>query len=102
MTDITPIVLAVLALISAVLTVVIVPWIRSKTTAEQWTQIGTWVEIAVHAAEQLYSGNGRGAEKLEYVVAFLKAKKLYIDPEKIKAMIEAEVSKLNGGKKNAA
>lgn len=102
MTDITPIVAIIIALIFAVITIIIAPWIKSRTTSEQLTQIMSWVNIAVLAAEQLFRGVGRGEEKKQYVLDFLKSKGYYIDAEKIEAMIEAEVAKLNGGKTNEA
>ena len=102
MTDITPIVAIIIALIFASITIIIAPWIKSHTTSEQLTQIMSWVNIAVLAAEQLFKGVGRGEEKKQYVIDFLKSKGYYIDAEKIEAMIEAEVAKLNGGKKNEA
>ena len=102
MTDITPIVAIIIALIFAVITIIIAPWIKSRTTSEQLKQIISWVNIAVLAAEQLFKGIGRGEEKKQYVIDFLKSKGYYIDAEKIEAMIEAEVAKLNGGKTNEA
>ena len=102
MTDITPIAQAFIALITTVIVIVIIPWIKSRTTTEQQTQILSWVRIAVLAAEQLFRGVGRGEEKKQYVLDFLKSKGYYIDAEKIDAMIEAEVSKLNGGMINEA
>ena len=102
MTDITQIVAIIIALIFAVITIIIAPWIKSRTTSEQLTQIMSWVNIAVLAAEQLFKGIGRGEEKKQYVIDFLKSKGYYIDAEKIEAMIEAEVAKLNGGKTNEA
>ena len=102
MTDITPIAQAFIALVITVIVIVIIPWIKSRTTSEQLTQIMSWVNIAVLAAEQLFKGVGRGEEKKQYVIDFLKSKGYYIDAEKIEAMIEAEVAKLNGGKTNEA
>lgn len=102
MTDITPIIQAVIALVFIVIGVIAIPWIKSRTTSEQLKQIISWVNIAVLAAEQLFKGIGRGEEKKQYVIDFLKSKGYYIDAEKIEAMIEAEVAKLNGGKTNEA
>lgn len=102
MTDITPIIQAVIALVFIVIGVIAIPWIKSRTTSDQLKQIMSWVNIAVLAAEQLFKGIGRGEEKKQYVIDFLKSKGYYIDAEKIEAMIEAEVAKLNGGKTNEA
>ena len=71
--DITPIANAAIALIAAIVSVYLIPWIRSKTTNEQRKQFVAWVKIAVSAAEQVYNGPGRGEEKKQYVIDFLKA-----------------------------
>jgi len=69
--DITPIIEAVLALAATVVTVIVIPYIRSKTTAQQQAEINGWVRIAVSAAEQIYVGSGRGQEKKAYVINWL-------------------------------
>lgn len=71
--DLTSIANAVIALIAAIITAFVIPWIRSKTTAAQFEKIKMWVTVAVEAAEQLYTGSGRGAEKKAYVVEFLNS-----------------------------
>ena len=53
------------------------------------------MKIAVAAAEQLYKGAGRGAEKKAYVLEFLKKNGFTIDMDAIDAMIEAAVQQLN-------
>ena len=63
MYDLTPIIEAVAALTGVVITCILVPFIRSKTTAEQQKEINAWVKIAVSAAEQIFKGSGSGAEK---------------------------------------
>ena len=83
--DITPIIEAVAALIAALITAFVIPYIKGKTTANQQQQINAWVRIAVTAAEQIYTGSGRGAEKKEYVINWLDA------------LIEAAVYDLNNG-----
>lgn len=89
--DITSIINAVIALIVAVITAFVIPYIKNKTTKAQQDNIYFWVQIAVAAAEQLYRGSGRGEEKLEYVKNFLTSKGLFIDEAKIKNMIESAV-----------
>ena len=55
--NITTIIQAVFALIAAVITVIVIPYIKSKTTAQQQAEINAWVKIAVSAAEQIYNGS---------------------------------------------
>ena len=96
MTDITPFINAVIALIAAVITAFVIPWVKSKTTAAQREEIEAWVRIAVTAAEQIYKGSGRGEEKKEYVLEFLRGKGLTFDMTSINLMIESAVKDMNG------
>lgn len=95
MYDITPIIEAVAALIAALITAFLVPYIKSKTTAEQQKEINAWVKIAVSAAEQIYTGSGRGEEKKEYVINWLREHGITVDEAKLDALIEAAVYELN-------
>lgn len=97
MTNITPIIEAVFALMGAVITAVVIPYIRSRTTAQQRAEINAWVRVAVSAAEQLYKGEGRGKEKKAYVLEWLGAHGVTVDGEKLDALIEAAVYDLNSG-----
>jgi len=92
--DITPIVQAVFALVGVLITSLLIPWIRSKTTAEQQEEIKQWVKIAVAAAEQIFVGQGRGEEKKQWVLEFLSKYNLKVDLDAIDAMIEAAVWEL--------
>ena len=95
--DITPIVEAVVAVVCAVVTCVLIPYIKSRTSAQQQAEINAWVKIAVSAAEQIYTGSGRGEEKKEYVVKWLRGHGVTVDTEKLDAMIEAAVYELSQG-----
>ncbi len=87
MYDITPIIEAVAALIAVVITAVVIPYIKSKTTAQQQAEIKEWVKIAVAAAEQLYKGSGRGEEKKQYVIEWLNEHNITVDMDKIDALV---------------
>lgn len=93
--DITDLIKAFFALISVALTTFLIPYIKSRTSAQQQEQIIAWVKLAVAAAEQIYTGSGRGKEKKEYVLKWLKNHGLTMDDETIDAMIEAAVHELN-------
>lgn len=92
--DLNMIIEAVIMLIAAIISAVVIPWIRSKTSAAQFEQIEMWVTVAVEAAEQLYVGSGRGAEKKAYVLEFLNSKGFNLEWDEIDAMIEAAVFNL--------
>ena len=95
--NITPILEAVAALAATIFTVVVVPYIRSKTTAQQQNEVNAWVKIAVSAAEQIFNGSGRGAEKKAYVLEWLKQRGITVDEAKLDAMIESAVYELKSG-----
>lgn len=95
--DITTIIEAVFALASAVITAIVIPYIKSRTTAQQQAEINAWVKIAVAAAEQIYTGSGRGEEKKAYVLNWLAEHGITMDEDRINALIEAAVYDLNHG-----
>ena len=93
--DITPIINAAIALIGAAVSVFLIPWIKSKTTAEQRKELIAWAKIGVAAAEHIYVGQGRGDEKKQYVLEFLKSKGFDLNEESVNNAIEAAVKQLN-------
>ena len=95
MFDITSIVEAVIGLVAVVITSIIIPYIKKKTTTEQQRQIVAWVKIAVTAAEQIYVGTGRGPEKKLYVIEWLADRNIAVDMDQIDALIESAVYELN-------
>lgn len=95
--NITPIIEAFFALLAAVITAIIIPYIKSRTTAQQQAELAGWVRIAVEAAEQLYTGSGRGAEKKAYVLDWLSTHGIIVDAGKLDALIEAAVYALKAG-----
>lgn len=94
MIDLTPIMEAIIALVVAVITAFVIPWLKGKIDADKLEQIKLWVTVAVKAAEQLYNGTGRGEEKKAYVVKFLQEKGFTIDPDSLDKLIEAAVFNL--------
>lgn len=94
MIDVTPILQAFVALVVVVISVFVLPYFKSITTAEQRSDIQAWVKIAVAAAEQLFKGSGRGAEKKQFVLEWLYGHGMTVDDSQIDAMIEAAVYEL--------
>lgn len=94
MIDFTPVLQAIVGLCAAIITTFVVPYIKSKTTLEQQTQINEWIKIAVSAAEQVYDGPGQGDKKKAYVLTWLAGHGIAVDEDKLDAMIEAAVYEL--------
>lgn len=91
--DYTELLQAIIALLATLITTFLIPFIKKKLSAEKVEELRKWVEIAVHAAEQLY-GSKTGQQKKKYVVAFLESKGIKFDADAIDVMIEAEVQKI--------
>ena len=96
--DVTQVIELIFTIVSILISSVLIPYFKSKTSKEQQEEVNAWVKIAVTAAEQIYRGTGRGSEKKEYVIKWLADHKVTYDATKIDAMIEAAVYglKLNG------
>lgn len=94
MVDLTPIITAVLTLIFSLITAFLIPYIKTKVSAEQFATIKLWVQVAVQAAEMLYVGSGRGEEKKKYVIEFLNSKGFTLNAEEIENLIESAVLEL--------
>lgn len=52
------------------------------------------MNIAVEAAEMIYVGKGKGAEKKAYVEKYLSEKGFHLDTSEIDSLIEAAVLEL--------
>lgn len=84
--DLTAIFQAILALLAAIITYKVIPWIKARTTSEQQSMLKAAVKTLVFAAEQLY-GAGKGAEKLEFVIRQLEAQGYTVNRVEIEAAV---------------
>ena len=91
MFDITPILEGLLLLAATIVTYVLIPYIKAKTSKNQQEELENWVRIAVQAAEQIFRGSGRGVEKKQYVLDWLAKNGIKVDASKLDAMIESTV-----------
>jgi len=94
MIDLTTIITILIGLFGAVITALLIPYIRSKTTAVQFDKFLTWVKIGVGAAEMIYTGLKRGVEKKQYVKDFLQRRGYTYDDDTVEAALEAAVNEL--------
>ncbi len=92
--DLTLIIEAALALLSAVLTAFVLPVLKKRLTAEQTERLRDWVRVGVAAAEQLF-GSKTGQQKKDYVLSLLLSKGLVVDVDEVTALIESEVYRLS-------
>lgn len=92
--NITPVIEALIGLCAAVLTAVLIPWLRARYGDVQFNKMLAWVEVAVAAAEQIYTAVD-GDLKKEYVLRFLSQKGYRVDELDIDYAIEAAVLRLH-------
>lgn len=94
MTNLTPILEAVVALAVAIITAFVLPWIRSRTTTEQRKELLAWVDIAVAAAQQLYH-QCSGEQRLQYALSLLEERGFNVNDGTVVDAVEAAVLKLH-------
>ena len=94
MIDLTPILQAAILLILAILTVCVVPKIKGQIDSQEFAKAYSLVQIAVGAAEQIFSESGMGEKKKAYVLNYLESRGLTLDLETIDNMIESAVYQL--------
>lgn len=92
MTDLTPIIAAILTLLGAVVSVFVIPVLRAKLSTEKRQELLTWVQIAVKAAEQLAkAGIINPEDRKQHVLDFLHKNGFNIDLDEIEEMIQSIV-----------
>lgn len=69
--DITPIVEIIITMLGTVVTLMVIPWLKSKLDTNQWQTLQDWAKVGVTAAEVLFKGTKLGRDKLEYVTKYL-------------------------------
>ena len=84
--NLTPIIQAILALLAALVTYRLIPWIKARTTASQQANMRALYKVLVFAAEQLY-GAGNGKQKLEYVKGWLEESGYDVNVAEIEAAV---------------
>lgn len=99
--DLTQIAISIIALLSAVITGFIIPWVKSKInvnndkiTDNQRMLLKLAINTAVKAAEQLFNSD-QGEQKKAYVISILESQGYTVDKGAIDAAIEAAVLELH-------
>ena len=93
--DLTPIVQALISLMAALITIKVIPYIKSKTSANTMAMLNTAAKIAVGAAEQIYK-HGDNEKKIKYalksVIEYMENEGFHVNYNVAKAAIEREVN----------
>ncbi|RKJ42708.1 hypothetical protein D7X98_18915 [bacterium 1XD8-76] len=93
------IILLLIPVIGAVITGVLVPYVKTKISAAQMDEITEWVTKAVQAAEVLFDAPKSGDKKREYVINFIdkmfNSRKKIITKDQIRILLEAARKQMN-------
>lgn len=92
--NVTAIAEAVIALVFALVSTFVIPWIKGKFTTNQIHLFEDFVSLAVRAAEQIFASD-EGYEKLEWVKEKIAEKGFKYDESTISTTIEAKVLDLH-------
>lgn len=85
----------ILSIVSVLITGVLVPLLKQKYGKEKIVNVMEVVDIAVKAAEQIYTQTGQGQLKKQYVLMRLNEQGIKISEKELDDMIEASVLELN-------
>lgn len=92
--DITKIIVAVIALLTALADAFLIPYLRGKIDANGMEKLRVLVNTGVYAAEQLFTPD-QWNEKKQYVQTFLASKGYDVNTTDIDAAIESAVLALH-------
>ena len=85
--DLTSVAAALLGLLATLLTAYVLPWLKAKLGAEQYNNTMSIIRILVKAAEKIFTGPGRGGEKLDYVKREMEKRGMTYDESKVEAAV---------------
>lgn len=87
MIDLTNLFNAVLALLAAIITAFVIPWIKDWANEKQLDLLAKATKTAVFAAEQVY-GSGWGRDKMRYAEEYLRKRGYTVDVDMIEATVK--------------
>ena len=96
--DLTPIFQAFIALLAAIITYKVIPYIKSKVSKQQYENLTAAAKVVVFAAEQMYK-SGENDKKLDYAVESLTNAGFSLNADAIRAAVEKAVYELKEDQK---
>ena len=97
-------IIAIIPVLGVILTSFIIPYFKEQIGNEKLNKYQEWANMAVKAAEMIFTESGMGAEKKEYVVKFLTEQfnknKVVITEEQMNILIESAVKMMKETENN--
>ena len=94
MIDLTPIINALILIVAALISAYLIPWIKSKKTAQEIANLEKWADIAAAAAQQLFYQLD-GESRLAHALGVMKEAGFDVDTIEVRNALEAAVLKLH-------
>jgi len=85
--DLSPLTQAVAAIMMAIITGYVIPWLKAITEQKKQDNNKVIVETLVKAAEQVFKNEGEGQKKLEYVQTELEKRGMETNTPVIEAVV---------------
>lgn len=91
-------ILAIIPVLGVIITSFIVPYFKEQIGNEKLNKYQEWANMAVKAAEMIFTESGMGVEKKAYVVKFLTEQfnknKVVITEQQLEILIESAVKQM--------
>lgn len=92
------IILMLIPVFGAIITGLVIPYLKEKIGSEKLAKFEYWANLAVKAAEMLWTEAGCGEDKKKYVVDFLNdmfnKNKVVITEQQIEILVESAVKQM--------
>ena len=92
------IILMLIPIFGAIITSFVIPFIKEKIGTEKLAKYEYWADLAVKAAEMMWTETGSGKAKKQYVVDFLNEmfnkNKVVITEQQIEILVESAVKQM--------
>ena len=92
------IVLLLIPILGTIITSFVAPFIKEKIGVEKLAKYKYWADLAVKAAEMMWTESGCGKDKKQYVVNFLNdmfnKNKIVITQQQIEILVESAVKQM--------
>jgi hypothetical protein len=100
MIDLTPIINLLILVFATLVSVYLIPWIKSKKTAEETKDLMAWARIAAKSAQQLYY-QFDGAVRLDHALNVMREAGFDVDTIEVRNAIEAAVLEIHNALEGA-
>lgn len=97
--DITPIIEIIITLLGTIITLMVIPWLKTKIDSNQWNNLNEYASVFVRCAEMVFKGTNLGKDKKKWVIEKLTAiaeeHNLKFSADAIEAALESAVRDMN-------